>query len=143
MITVEAQSGDVKQLSRKLLVVADGLNDFTEPLEAVGAELQKSFQLNFSKRGSLFQPGGWPARKKGYPWPLLEKTGSMRQSFEQSVDKQEIRLWNSAPHFPFHQSSAPRTRLPRRIMLKVDAERKNFIVKALQAYIVSLTRKGP
>lgn len=139
MLHIDAQIEGEIQLSRKLLLVADGVQDFSEPLTSVAGELKKSFDDNFSARGGLF--GGWPARKKNYSWPLLEKTGEMRHSFTDDVHKDYVILSNSAPQFPYHQSNKPRSKLPRRVMMKIDQQRKTFITKAFQEYLVRLLRK--
>jgi len=134
-----------KQLSRRLLIVADGVTDFTDPLNKIGGELKKTFDDNFDDEGSLF--GGWRERKPQYrdgiridTWPLLQKTGEMRQSFESIVDKNSLTISNKAPYFVYHQSNKPRYKLPRRVMMKVDEERRQYIQKAFQAYLVSLMR---
>lgn len=134
------------QLHRRLIIIANGVTDFQEPLRSIGTELHKSFQENFDQRGALF--GGWPERKpvirKGEridTWPLLEKTGEMRNSFDEKITSTSIVLFNSASYFPFHQSKESRQVLPRRIMMKIDQERKTFIVKAFQQYLVTLMRK--
>jgi phage gpG-like protein len=135
----------VPELSRRLMISADGISDFRTPLRQSGDELLRSFQLNFSERGRLF--GGWAPRKPRYKngvrvdtWPLLEKSGRMRNSFEDTITKNSVTLYNSAPYFAYHQSRMARARLPRRVMMKIDEERKTFIVKAFQAYILSVTR---
>jgi phage gpG-like protein len=138
MITLEASVEGEKQLSRKLMIMSSGVENWEEPLTSIATELRQSFEENFEARGALF--GGWEPRKKEYPWPLLEKSGTMRDSFEQELHKDYVVLSNSAPYFKYHQSNKPRNRLPRRVMMKIDAARKTYIVKAFQEYIVKLTR---
>jgi len=128
-----------KQFHRRLLIVADGIDNYEAPLKNIGSELQKTFQLNFAQSGKLF--GGWPKRTKSYPWPILQKTGRMRQSFKDNAGKYELILWNTAPYFMYHQSNKPRYRLPRRVMMQIDQQRKTFIQKELQSYIIGLTRR--
>lgn len=142
-ITLEGE----KQVSRRLLIIADGITNFEEPLRNIGGELQKTFQDNFASEGALF--GGWAERKPQYrkgervdTWPILDKTGRMKQSFRNHVGKTELIISNEVSYFKYHQSNKqPRTRLPRRVMMKIDMERKNFIIKQFQAYIVGLKRK--
>lgn len=133
-ITLEGE----KQVSRRLLIVADGITNFETPLRNIGGELQKTFQDNFAQEGGLF--GGWVDRKKDYPWPILNKTGRMRQGFRFNYGKTELTITNPVPYFKYHQSGKPRTRLPRRVMMKIDNDRRNFIVKEFQSYIVGLMR---
>jgi len=138
MITISGEIEGDKELSRRLLIAADGLEDFSEPLESIGGELKKSFDDNFAARGGLF--GDWVPRKDNNTWPLLEKTGDMRNSFTDEVHSDFVILTNTAPYFPYHQSNKPRQRLPRRVMMKIDQQRKTFITKAFQEYIVKVTR---
>lgn len=132
-----------QQLSRRLMIMADGVQDFTTPLKASTTELQKSFQDNFDARGGLFQSGGWPLREgeDKYKWPILEHTGALRNSFDSTITKMSTVLFNKMPYFKYHQSPLPRkTQLPRRVMMKIDSQRKTFIVKQFQLYLVTLMR---
>lgn len=125
-----------KELSRKLGIVADGVEDFTPALENIEKELVHSIDQNFSQRGGLF--GGWQARKDSNPWPLLENTGELRSGFVSAVKSDYLEIGNYVPYFKYHQSNKPRAHLPRRVMMKIDQERKVFINKAFQEYLVKL-----
>ena len=134
-----------KQLSVELGIAADGIKKWDKPLAKVGDTLLKSFDLNFSSRGALF--GGWAPRKPQYKagkrvdsWPLLEKTGAMRKGFSSDVTDDYVKLENKLPYFKYHQSNEPRKKIPRRIMMKIDQQRRNEIVKIFQAYIIQVTR---
>lgn len=126
------------QLSAYLGTAANNVKDFGPALQKSKHELLKSFDLNFSGRGNLF--GGWAPRQKNYPWPLLERTGAMRSAFQGVVTASSLTLSNSAPYFGYHQSRESRSRLPRRIMMKIDAARRNFIVKTFQEHIHNVVR---
>ena len=140
MIYLDATLEGEQQLSRRLGIVADGVEDFSPALENIADELLHSVDENFSQRGGLF--GGWPARKDDNPWPLLEKTGEMRGSFMSAVKSDYLELGNADPKFKFHQSNQPRTRLPRRVMLKIDQQRKVYITKAFQQYLAGLIQES-
>jgi phage gpG-like protein len=58
---------------------------------------------------------------------ILEKTGTMRKSFQAEATKNSVKITNTADYFKYHQSSAPRTVLPRRIMLGTNAVIKTKI----------------
>jgi len=137
MIELQADIEGERELSRRLLIMSDGLEDFTTPLTKIAGELTKSFDENFDTRGSLF--GGWAPAKRDYGHPLMEKTGEMRNSFDDQVFPDHAILSNHAPYFPYHQSNKPRQKLPRRVMMKIDQQRKTYIVKAFQEFIVRLT----
>jgi hypothetical protein len=129
-----------RQLDAYLGTVATGIKDFREPLNAIGSELLKTFDLNFQRRGAL--AGGWARRKDDNPWPLLEKTGAMRSAFRSRTNSDSVTLDNTAPYFRYHQSNQPRTRLPRRVMMFIDEQRRQFIIKRFQRHIVESVRGG-
>lgn len=131
-------------ISRRLLGVAYNLESFGDPLEEINKELQHTFEVNFAGRGSIF--GGWAERVPQYKggeridtWPLLEKSGDMAGSFDGVVTDTQLTVFNTDYKFPYHQSKAPRTtNLPRRVMIGLDQERKQFIVKTFQKYVSRL-----
>lgn len=139
MIYLTASIEGEKQLSRRLMIASDGVSDFSVPLGKIGGELLRATDLQFQTEGKLY--GGWPPRRDNKPHPLLQLTGRLRHSFSDEVRKDFVRVFSSGvPYFKYHQSNKPRSRLPRRVMLKIDNQRKTFIVKAFQEYIVKKLR---
>ncbi len=141
-ITIDLQGE--KLMSRALEMSALKIADFTAPLAASAAALQKSFQMNFDEDGGLY--GGWAPRKPQMragaridTWPLLQKTGAMRSSFYSDITPTMATLGNHAPYFKYHQSSAPRTRLPRRVMIGITNSDKVVIQKIFQQHILDST----
>ncbi len=135
-ILLDATLEGEQQLSRRLGIIADGVEDFSPALENIDKELVHSIDQNFAQRGSLF--GGWPARKDANPWPILENTGELRGGFVSAVKSDYLEIGNFVPYFKYHQSNKPRAHLPRRVMMMIDQERKVFINKAFQEYLVKL-----
>lgn len=136
MIYLDATLEGEQQLSRRLGIVADGVEDFSPALENIETELLHTIDLNFTGRGSLF--GAWQPRKDTNPWPLLENTGELRGGFVSAVKSDYLEIGNYVPYFRYHQSNQPRAHLPRRVMMKIDQDRKTFINKEFQAYLVKL-----
>lgn len=128
------------QLSRRLLIAAEGVKTFDEPLENISKEVLRSFDENFDSRGSLF--GGWAPRASTYKadWPLLEKSGDLRSGFDAAFTSQSVTFGNAIPYFKYHQSKQARSKLPRRVMMKLDQQRKNYIIKEFQKYLIKITR---
>jgi len=130
-----------KVLSRRLLNAQYAFKSLHAPFETINTELQKTFQMNFSTQGSLF--GGWAERKPQYKngervdtWPLLNKTGNMKDSFDGVATDSQLVIFNTAPYFKYHQSKAERSsNLPRRVMIGLDKQRKEFVIKTFQQYI--------
>lgn len=135
-----------KQISRRLNIVADGITDFKAPLQLSASEFIRVFKANFSTEGGTLGEK-WPARKPQFKngsridtWALLRKTTRMYNSFRAQVSASELEVLNTAAQFKYHQSNKPRSKIPRRVMMKLDEARKRFVVKQLQAYIIRLTR---
>lgn len=141
MITLTATIEGDKELSRKLMTIPNDISNFKEPLFKIGREVRISVDANFDSRGALFGER-WQPRKDNKSHPLLEKTGRMRRAFSQNLGMDYVEIYNTADYFKFHQSNAPRKKLPRRVMLKLDQIRKIFIVKEFQAHIQKAIRKG-
>lgn len=139
-VTLEFTIEGERQVARRLEIAADGVKDFSEPLGEVDKEVMHSVDLNYGARGALF--GGWRPRTKSYPWPLLEQTGTMRSSFVSKQDSTSVTFGNTDWKFPYHQSNKSRSKIPRRVMLKIDNIRRNFIIKAFQRYIIEVTGRG-
>lgn len=79
----------------------------------------------FLSRGQIFGKPWQPiknvsSRSRKYVGQPLERTGKMRNSFVAVAGKTQVQITNSAPYFKYHQSSAPRRVLPRRVMLGVN-----------------------
>jgi phage gpG-like protein len=132
MIEISIALNGETQMSRGLMVGSTALKDFKAPLTAAAELLQKTFQLNFDVRGDTF--GGWAPRTRDYGWPLLEKTGAMRKSFFTTVAADMAVLGNTSPYFKYHQLGT--RKMPQRLMMKVDNERKALVVKIFQQHLL-------
>lgn len=139
MIELHAELEGEVQLDRRLGFVAKEIDDFSPALESSANTLLKSFDNNFEARGKLY--GGWAPRKVIADWPLLEKTGEMRQSFDKAVTRYQAVLFNTAEQFPYHQSNKPRNRLPRRVMMMIDQQSRKEIIKHFQEQVGHILAK--
>ncbi len=138
MIELKVTLEGEKQLSRRLITIPSEISNFKRPLFRIGAEVRGSIDTNFSSRGALF--GRWVPRKDNKPHPLLEKTSAMRRNFKQNLGPDYIEIFNPTPYFKYHQSNKPRKKLPRRVMMKIDRERQQFIQKEFQEHIIRAMR---
>lgn len=146
MLVLEGNIEGEQQLSRRLGVIADGVADFSDPLEESSKLLLKTFDQNFTTKGAtLGKP--WRPRKAIYrkgaridTWPLLQKTGDMRESFVHAVTKTEAHIGNTSDYFGYHQSNMPRTRMPRRVMMRIDEQRRREIIRNFQQFLTEILR---
>jgi phage gpG-like protein len=139
-VTLEGE----KVLTKMLLNEASKLKDFTEPLQQSSDVVLKDIRINFDTEGGLV--GGWTPLaqatirrriNKGYgAAPILVNTGKYKSSFKAMVGSRAaiIDAWGVNYH-KYHQSMAPRSRLPRRQTLFLREETKREIVRFFQEYM--------
>ncbi len=126
-----------RQLSRRLRGISTQVKNWKSEMGQVGKYLIKTFS------GPVFDTKGreigeaWPPRKKNYPWPILQKTGKMRKSFDNIARSTSVEIYNKTSYFRYHQSNKPRKKLPRRPMMKIDQERRTGIVKIFHKRLVN------
>lgn len=118
----------VKEVTKMLTNVGLDVRDLKGAMADVGDHAKKYFggQVFASRGGVLGQT--WPrlspsyaARKaKRYPGrPVLVRTGLMQRSFTSTPSNMSVTIGNDAPWFKYHQSSAARTKIPRRVMIGI------------------------
>jgi len=139
------------QLIRRLRDIERDLKDWTPEFKRIGNLLLKTFKHNFQTQGrTLGEPWKRLApstiaqkRRKGYPLTPLIATGKMRDSFKAGVGRFHVEISNPVAYFPYHQSRRPRRKLPRRVMMKIDEERKQLISKIfIEAVQTTLQKRG-
>lgn len=107
------------------------------PFRRIGDMMLGYIDDNYSTHGGVW--GRWKRRAQSYPWPLLEQTGQMRDSFYKKVGRDYVELGNEDPRdiFKFHQSKRPRSStLPRRIMMAVQEDQRREAMKILQEHVM-------
>lgn len=124
-----------KQLAAGFLRVEKNIKNFRLPLTEANILMRKSIDLNFIKEGSeLGKP--WQPLANPTGGKILQDTGRMRNSFSSIITNTRVVISNSVPYFKFHQSARlPRQQLPRRIMMRIDAERRNEIIRIFTKFL--------
>jgi len=121
---------DNERVVRKFLIdKGNSLKDFKKELRE-STDFIKTFSSNdvFKSKGRVLgEP--WVRRKKAYSWQLMQRSGKLRQGFKTKVSRLEGVVFNPVSYFKYHQSKAPRFRLPRRVMLKLTSQLVNDIIK--------------
>lgn len=136
--------GDVA-LNRSLEGVSADFKNWQPEFRKTGDMLIKTFRMNFVHKGALLGEE-WQAlnakylqwkQKNGYSPNILVKTGRMMKSFKQRASPYDVEIWNTADYFAFHQSNKPRSRLPRRVMMKLTFKLRQDIVRIFQTAVQS------
>jgi len=131
MITFELEGE--KQLIRKFRGIRMAGRNWLPTMKLIGRDLTGVFSgAVFSTEGrEIGEP--WKKRQKPQPWPLLNKTGALKGGFKYNAKQLSVDIFNIKDYFVYHQSNKPRsTKLPRRIMMKLDNKRKANVMRRFQ-----------
>jgi phage gpG-like protein len=133
-----------KQLSRKLIGLGGLLRDYTYPLTDSAEYLKGIYSKDvFETKGAVIGER-WKRlspytvaqkARKGFPSDPLVATGAMQGSFRTLVSSNQAVIFNTAEYFKYHQSRAPRTTIPRRVMMKIHHDQRAEIVRFFQEHI--------
>ena len=118
-----------RETLQKLAMLEKGLSSFKPELKETG-EFLKDYYIKapFETEGTVYG-SRWPAlvpwyakwkREKYIGKPLLELTGKMRKAFRYDADDHKLVVDNPTEYFKYHQSAAPRTKIPRRQMIGLN-----------------------
>lgn len=123
------------------MIASDAVKDWTPAFAKSGEDLIEVFSYDvFETEGAAIGEDWAPLspqyakyKEKRYPdQGVLQASGVMRQSFMQMYDSTMLRIWNAAAYFKYHQSNQPRTKIPRRAMMKLTQAMKEMVVKNFQ-----------
>jgi hypothetical protein len=144
--TIEGET----QLSRKLLTLSADLKDYTRPFSDSAFYLKSVFSKDvFETQGAAIGEQ-WKRlspytvaqkARQGYPAQPLVRTGAMQSGFQSIVSSDQAVIYNTADYFKYHQSNQPRSKLPRRVMMKIAENQREQIIKYFQQYIQDSLRK--
>ena len=139
------------QLSRKLIGLSNNLKDYTRPFSDSATYLKGIFSRDvFQTQGRAIgetwkrlSPATVSAKaRRGDPAePLITSRAVMQNSFYTIVSSDQAVIGNRAAYFKYHQSNAPRARIPRRVMMKIASAQRAEIVRFFQQYIHESIRK--
>ncbi len=140
-----------QQLSRVLLLAAEKVKDWTPAFKETALELKSIFSNEvFTSQGAAIDEKWSPLKKayalrksKAYPGKgILEATGKMRNGFLTLWRPDMAKVWNEVEYFKYHQSNQPRTKLPRRVMMKLANSQKVVVVKIFHTYFQAVLSKS-
>lgn len=147
-ITITGKSETIQKLGK----LGTMLLNFQGAMRSIGSELTSYFgnQAFVSQGGAIDER--WPAlaqstkvqKSKKYPGagPLV-RTGEMKGSFDFELpDVNSVLIGNTAAHFPYHQSKAPRRHLPRRAMIGTGGQVRTIVGKIIDADVRSKLQKA-
>jgi hypothetical protein len=139
--------GDEKFM-KKLATLGTVLLDFKEGLDDAGKNLTAYFAGQvFASQGGVFGTP-WQSlaastqayKQKHYAQysavPLMA-TGNMQGSFVHAATPLHLQVNNTAPYFVYHQSTAARSKIPRRAMFAINDDVKSIIRQAIEKAMIA------
>ncbi len=132
-----------KQLSRQLLILASKVKDWSPAFQETALTLKNIFSDDvFKTEGAVIEEHWSPlkqayaARKqKLYPGRgTLVATGTMKDGFLTLWRPDMAQVWNEVEYFKYHQSNQPRTKMPRRVMMKLANAQKEAVVRIFNTH---------
>lgn len=119
-----------------LSMLGQSLVMFEEAFDNIGKNLSDYFSGQvFASQGQILGDQ-WPELSEQYEaWkavnypgrPPLIRTGEMQDSFAYDSTDTSLTMFNTSDHFVYHQSTEPRTIIPRRAMMAVNDDVRSII----------------
>lgn len=112
----------MEEIEKRLGEIEDRMNNATGLLQGFMNDLSGSIEQTFNAQGS---PDAWPPRKTGGSWPVLDKTGRLRDSAASMQDggdsiarvsPQQIEMGTTVEYGKYHQHPEEYASLDRGIM---------------------------
>ncbi len=131
------------QLVRRLEKITASTKEATPAFQQASDYLKRVFSQDvFASNGGAIGETWAPLKPKylaqkvsqGYPADILVRTGAMKNAFMSLVKSDSATIWNGMQYFKYHQSKEPRSKLPRRVMMKLGNNQKEFVVKIFHTY---------
>jgi phage gpG-like protein len=150
-------AGEV-QLDRGIARFADGVTDYAPIWPVIEDDFYALEKDQFNSQGA---EGGvnWPALSPAYAgWkeaqfpgmPILQRTGDLYSSLTNPSDanavhreeRKVLTLGTRVPYAIYHQSPAPRKRLPRRPEIMLNEAFKRAVMHHIQTYLVQIASQS-
>lgn len=138
---VQIQIIGADQVRSKLNRLGTSLYNFDGAMREIGSSLVQYYSNEgFASQGGVYDHV-WPRLSNKYAtwkakhWPgrgILEASGQMKHDFIYSSNSTSVAVNNSADYFKYHQSTAPRTKMPWRPMMGVNPAVKQKIAEIIE-----------
>lgn len=134
-----------QQLLRNLRGVNETMGDWRQAFKKTAKELKQVFSNEvFATRGGVVNERWEPLsprylaqkRADGYSDQPLVRTGKMQKSFKDLVKADSATIWNAIQYFKYHQSNKARSKIPRRVMMKLGNDQKEMVVKIFHTHFI-------
>lgn len=132
-----------KEVRQKLTRLGSQLFKLRPEMMQIGSELKRYYSGPvFASQGAVLgtkwrqnAPATRAYKARRYPGTgtkTLVRTGRMQKSFDMTATNTSVTIENTAPYFKYHQSSAPRRKMPYRPMMGVNGDVKSVVRQIIE-----------
>jgi phage gpG-like protein len=139
MVSVNVQITGDKELINKFHRFKGNLKDFSSEMDHLGKYFVLFFGRDvFATEGDVFGER-WRRLSKNYEfWKrinfagrgILEKTGELKKGYKTQLGRDFVKIYNDVDYAKYHHFGT--NRLPKRTLVKIDEQRKQYIVNLLR-----------
>jgi phage gpG-like protein len=158
-VHITAHLDGVEIVSRRLDAVAARLRDARPAWPVVLATFQAITRQAFASEGATTAAGTWPElapstikerERLGYgPRPILRRSGVLEESLTGHTgdtilveEATYFGIGTAVPYVVFHQSLAPRSKLPRRAVVSLTTDQKHELLLPLRQWFTGYMPTG-
>jgi phage gpG-like protein len=152
-VTISGFLDGAQIIDRTLNALEERITDVSPAWPAVLAVFQQIARATFENEGASNAGGSWPQlapatvadrRRTGFSptHPILERTGRLMRSVTQETGDtilvqapQYFAIGSAVPYVAFHQSTAPRRKLPRRAVVDLTTDDRHELLRPIRQYI--------
>lgn len=125
----------IENVINKLTKISGAVKNLSPAFDDMEGVITQEFKANFPAKGSNLQ-APWKPRRRAYPWPILEKTGTMKKSWEKKVTPKYLEIKNTTDYATYHHFGG--AYLPVRKLVGGTVKIMDIIKTRIEKYIKSL-----
>jgi len=132
---IRLDARNTKALLKKL---EKGIADARPFFSSLEPTITQAKDKQFASKGAYLGER-WAPRKKEEPWPILQKTGRMKNSFKTKSKSAQQRVYGSGnTYYPYHQLGT--RKMTARKILAISPALQDIITKEFKNYIDKLMK---
>lgn len=151
MLQVTVKISGSKEVQQKIAKLGKSFYMFKSAMDDIGKEVSNYYEnTGFASQGGVFGARWAPlnmqyAKRKFMRYPgrsPLVASGTMQKSFAHKATETSVTIGNTADYFKYHQSSEPRTKMPRRVTMGINSAVRQMVKDIIDADVHSKIKQA-
>jgi len=131
---MEIQIIGLEKLNNRIDGFKKRLADLSPAFADSGDVILQEFKANFSEEGRILTDG-WQPRKKSYPWPILEKTGKLKNTWNSKIENKKLTISSPIEYATYHQFGTPK--MPARKIVGITKSLLENVIDRIKKYLLT------